>query len=95
MVTSKGLNYEIIKMVTFKQWFNGEGHCRYETFSDFKWSIRDGLIVFCGLQLFVLCMVSVIWLIMSFDNGFLLNIGTALSFILGYIRFAIQWKGFN
>ena len=82
-------------MTTFKQWCNGEGHRQYETYSDFKWSVCDGLIVFCGLELFVLCMVVVVWLIMSFDNELLLYLGTALSFILGYIRFAVQWKGFN
>lgn len=82
-------------MTTLKQWYNGQGYSHYETYSDFKWSMREGLIVFCGLELFALCMTLVIWLIMGFNNGLILSIGSVLSFILGYIRFAIQWKGFN
>ncbi len=82
-------------MTTFRQWYNGEGYYRYETYSDFKWSIREGLIVFCGLELLVLCMLLVTWLIMSVHDEVLLRVGTVLAFALGYIRFAIQWKGFN
>lgn len=82
-------------MTTFKQWCNGEGYCDYEQYSDFKWSLREGLIVFCGLEIFVLCMVSIIQLIMDFYNEIFLSIGTALALILGCVRFGIQWKGFN
>jgi len=82
-------------MTTFKQWFNGEGHRPYEEYSDFKWSIRDGLIIFCGLELLALCVVFVIWMITNIDIEFLLSIGTIIAFLLGFIRFAIQWKWFN
>lgn len=82
-------------MTTFKQWYNGEGYYPYETYSDFKWSLREGLIVFCGLGILVFCMISVIWLVMSFFDEILLSVGTVLAFILGYIRFATQWKGFS
>jgi hypothetical protein len=83
------------KMTTFKQWFNGEGHYRYESFSDFKWSLRDGLIVFCGLELLVLCTTLVIYLVAGIDIWLLLSIGTALASAAGYVRFAVQWKEFN
>lgn len=82
-------------MTTFKQWFNGEGHFQYESSSDFKWSLRDGLIVFCGLELLVFCMALVVYLITGIDVWLLLSIGTVLAFALGYVRFAIQWKEFN
>jgi hypothetical protein len=53
------------------------------------------LIVFCGLELLVLCMALVVYLITGIDVWLLLSIGTALALALGYIRFAIQWKEFN
>jgi hypothetical protein len=80
-------------MTTFKQWVNGVGY--YESKSDFIWAVREGLMVFVGLELLVVFMALVSWLVMGVFNDLLLAIGSTIAVLLGYIRFGIQWRFFN
>lgn len=81
-------------MVTFKQWVFGEGHYAYSSKSDFIWAFREGLIVFVALELFMVFISFVAWIV-TMNFTIMVTLGTIVSFVLGFLRFAIEWRYFN